>query len=544
MRVDIGIKSPALVAMASAGQRLADAAMNPCGRSAIDIYGDAIAELSRVVLDDSERMPVDLFQAAVLPDFNASWLPSALSDYAIDQAELIGCSAVNIAMSALTACCAALDDAIQIQPTRHPTGWLESARIWTMIVGESGQKKSPGMQCARRPIARIDADLHANSLPEIAAYNDAHDAHRAAVKLWLKDKKGAQPAPPPRPLHRRAFMNEATIAALADVLCDNPRGLLVYREEMAGWLGSMDAFNRGSGMERAAWIEAYDGGLRVIDRSMRGAGSVRVENWGVSFLGATQPGKIRSTAERMSDDGLLQRFIPIVVDGARPAVDRIPDRRAMDDYASIVRGLFEMRPGDGPVTMTEEAISLKETFLAEVSEWQKLMSLPAMMRSHLGKWPGLFARLCLVFHAIECAHGGLSAVQAKVGGDVAQRVGRFMRECLFPHAEIFHAEILGGLDPVQDSIRWIAGWILSTGAESVKNRDITQLHRPWRTMPEWMRTRVAQALVDYGWILSCKGSSWPVNPATHALFSAQAARELHARTVTGKMLASLRARKR
>ena len=44
-----------------------------------------------------------------------------------------------------------------------------------------------------------------------------------------------------------------------------PKGLMLVRDELAGWVGGLDKYG-GDGAERAFWIEAYGGRFKVVDR--------------------------------------------------------------------------------------------------------------------------------------------------------------------------------------------------------------------------------------------------------------------------------------
>lgn len=39
----------------------------------------------------------------------------------------------------------------------------------------------------------------------------------------------------------------ATVEAIAPILLHNPRGLLMYRDELAGWIGDMDRYSKSKG---------------------------------------------------------------------------------------------------------------------------------------------------------------------------------------------------------------------------------------------------------------------------------------------------------
>jgi hypothetical protein len=60
---------------------------------------------------------------------------------------------------------------------------------------------------------------------------------------------------PNEPVMRRVYITDATLEAMLRVAGGNPRGLLNYRDEMAGWYQNMSRYNEGS--DRPAWLEAY-----------------------------------------------------------------------------------------------------------------------------------------------------------------------------------------------------------------------------------------------------------------------------------------------
>ena len=68
------------------------------------------------------------------------------------------------------------------------------------------------------------------------------------------------------------IVNDATPEALAAILADVPRGLLIYKDEFLGLVKSIDAYARqGIGKGKEDFLELYDGGSRIIDRKGNGA---------------------------------------------------------------------------------------------------------------------------------------------------------------------------------------------------------------------------------------------------------------------------------
>jgi hypothetical protein len=55
----------------------------------------------------------------------------------------LGCDPGAMGVTALVVCSALVSDAIKIQPRRHNNKYLESARLWLILIGLISNKKSP-----------------------------------------------------------------------------------------------------------------------------------------------------------------------------------------------------------------------------------------------------------------------------------------------------------------------------------------------------------------------------------------------------------------
>ena len=89
----------------------------------------------------------------------------------------------------------------------------------------------------------------------------------------------------------RYFTQDATIEKLAELLRDNPRGLLVLRDELAGWLRTLDKAGREG--DREFYLEAWNGSaFYTTDRI--GRRTLHIPALTVSIFGGIQPGKLSS----------------------------------------------------------------------------------------------------------------------------------------------------------------------------------------------------------------------------------------------------------
>ena len=151
---------------------------------------------------------------------------------------------------------------------RLKRGWVEPAILWTAIVGDSGTMKSPALELVLRPVR--ERQRHA-----LAEYNDRMERYRNELLeferdlgQWKRSKAGGDPpTKPDKPIADRCWCDDSTVESLVLLLKNQWRGLLMAKDELAGWLTSFDRYSAGSkGGDVARWLEMHGGRPIVIDR--------------------------------------------------------------------------------------------------------------------------------------------------------------------------------------------------------------------------------------------------------------------------------------
>ncbi len=488
--------------------------------------------------------PIDLFGVAQPPELPMDVLPEAIRGYVRDQAELLGCDPAIIGMSAIVAAAACIHDAIELQPKRHDLGWVEQPRLWLAVVGDPSARKSPAIAKATRCVRKIDMGMAEDNASAMADWQWQHEQ-------WKEAKKADKSNPPPepkRPPAQRLVVEDVTIEALSEVLKDNPRGVLCIKDELTGWFASMDAYKggaKGASMDRALWLEAYNGGRHVIDRVQRG--NIIVPNWSVSMIGGIQPDIMRRIASTMGNDGLLQRFMVLVARSAGDDVDRVPDMRAMDQFRTLFDHLSSIQPSGQRIHLSEAAHVVRERVAKLAGRMIKAFDHPHI-QAWLGKWTGLFGRLLVTYHVIECATSGEYPTHRDVSEHTASMVERLMCDVLLHHAIHFYTEVIDAHER-QENVRSLARTILAKAFERITKRDLT-LH--WKTSRklEWWDVRATlETLCNMGWLeadpeaidaADGKPKAWFVNPKAVERFSKQAERESERRREAAAVIREIR----
>lgn len=520
-----------------------------------EIITDGLTSLSAALRRSSSRHeePMDLFSDYETQSLRPEWLPPGVSQYAIDQARVIGISPEMVALSCLVAIAGSISDEFVIQPKPNEAGWTERACLWFMLIAEPGEKKSAAVKRGMAPLHRIDAELSAQFGAKMAEYLPKEKEFRireqdAAKRAAKGEGFEEPPKPPERPKNIQAIFKNATNAALSELLVDNDRGLTMYSDEIVVWFAGMDP-KRDQGESRGYALKAYDGGPEKFNRI--GRGNVHVPNWSYSVIGTTQPDKISQMVAKDPDDGLLQRFM--VVDVRRgvvfPDYDKPADRRLQEQYDDAIRTLWGMKPGPGGsvIQMTPEAAQEFVEFSQFVIGASRSSGLPVMLRGHLSKWEGLWPRLVLIYHCWGCALTGRHPTSIPVSTKTTQRVTAFMKRFLLPQSMRFYGQTVGNNDPVYGLAQKIGSAILARGDTRIQARELHRSVNAWRVSGDAARKAAIQMMKDSGWIVGAEKvgvsgveSNWIVNPRVHELFAARAKEEASRRTNAADTLKALK----
>ncbi len=342
--------------------------------------------------------------------FPADALPETVGNYVMEAAGAIGCDPALVALPLLSALAGAVGTTTRIE---LKPGWWEPSVIWTAIVGDSGTYKTPAMEAAVQFSNERDGAEHRRFAEEQARYEAERQRHEVELKRWQRKAAGDPPGKPTPPVDRRFLIADVTIEALAERLADNPRGLFVARDELAGWLDSFNQYKGGKGADTAAWLSIH-GVLPIrVDRRGGDRKKIYVPSAAVSIAGGIQPPVLsRSLGSLHFQDGLAARMLVAmppksprewteksVPDGVAKSMGRIFDRLWASEGEDAGNG--EIQPRDLP--MTPEARGAWIDF--HNRHGQELTAMTGDLAASWSKLEAYAARLSLVCHLAEWAAG-------------------------------------------------------------------------------------------------------------------------------------------
>src|SRR5215470_20392239 len=223
-----------------------------------------------------------------VPPFDTALLAEALAPWVADVAERVQCPPDFVAVGVFVAAAAVIGRKVAIRPKRQDD-WAVVPNLWGLAVGPPGLMKSPALTEALRPLHRLLTDAHAQYEEQLLAHHfrlaeqkaRRHDLARRLREAFANDaptedlREHFDAAPRYAvPRETRYLINDTTVEKLRELLNQNPNGLLLFRDELSGFLRTMD--RPGHENDRAFYCEAWNGtGPYTYDRIGRGTLHIR-----------------------------------------------------------------------------------------------------------------------------------------------------------------------------------------------------------------------------------------------------------------------------
>lgn len=466
--------------------------------------------------------PFDLFGRFPLPPLPSGVMPGIIENFAFAHARLMGCDPTGLAMAALSVCATALPDQIKLQVNQNSKGWLESSRLWTALIGPPSSKKSPILSLAIKPLAELDKEVFQNWQAEKRRYDATPKENRDG---------------PPPPL-RRVMMHDTTVEAAQSILAGSPWGVCMFQDELVGFFGAMEKYGGGGkGHDRSVWLQSYNGGGYTINRKKNEeTGGIWIPNLSVNILGGIQPDAIKDVFARSIDDGLLQRFLPILL-SSRNVGEDIDTEAEFNDYANLVHELHKLSLEE-TLRFDPAAQAAFRKATEKHLELERIEFVYNKLATHIGKYDGILARLCLLFHCIE--HIEEDDIPVLIAEKTVKNVCDFLHNFLLKHAFAFYADTLHGLED-QKHLQAVASYILAHKKDTVSNRDIQRSGSVLKHLTDKEIRPLFEQLSSLGWVAEQQKtragpSHWRVNPRVHELFKEKAAFEERRRKEVHKII--------
>ena len=461
--------------------------------------------------------PVDLFVDRPVPLFPLEVLPDVFVNFCREKSKQSGFDPGAYAFGLLIAASATLD----MRSTIDVGAFKSPGFLWGGLIGPSGFGKSPVLSDCMRSLKLINSEIETQSMKDLEEHQLLCDG--------IKDKT----LHPPRPPYRQAIVNDTTVEALAVVLNQNPRGVILHSDEMTEWLGRMDAYGSGGGgKDRGAYIRAYEGDSVTINR-VRSSIPLRVDRFSVGILTGVQPEKLSDRFARSGEgtsDGLFQRFLLYRMKESTDAnFSEALGQFTESNVTTAFSRLFDLK---------YQSFVLSDTARFELNDYvnhirRLAKSTPGgRFAEHINKFTGFAVRIALTLHGLHQVtlpqDGGISIKVTKDFLANAQRV----LSVLYRHSEATYGEIERQSGEALSLVRSAGEAILSKHWKEFDRGDLTRNATNWQGSDQRLAEHAIDLLIELGWVADItplkrgvgrkSQGRFLVNPAVHDRFVGRA----------------------
>ena len=231
--------------------------------------------------------------------------------------------------------------------------------------------------------------------------------YKAAHSAWkLRQKQQPQQEEDPEPQPDTMIVTDTTVEILARLMERNPRGMMLHRDELSGWYLSLNQYRAQGGSDRQFYLQCWSGGSYRVDRVTKPP--LFVPDVYLSLYGTLQPEVARKVFKDGDIDGFTARFGLLVFPDMPETVAVVDQRPNYEARNAVERRLRALRAAhrvkEEPLRFDGAAyVVFNRWYLANTNHPERNAGA---FGTHLGKYPGLFARLALVLHFIKHGPGG------------------------------------------------------------------------------------------------------------------------------------------
>ena len=379
-----------------------------------------------LIEEDSIAFTSDSGKTTETPSFPLEIFPKAIRDIIEALEEYENYNVDFTSASFLTVFAAAMGNTWSV---RFMTGWISRPIIYMVLVGSPSCGKTPPLQQAVAPLLKLDGEYDMIYCKEMETYRRWE---RMSAKQREKHSLPEEMKMPQRKCH---VVVDSTVEALIGALRDNPRGVLIYKDEIDSLLSN---FNRYNGSDEGYFLSLFSGTPFKYSRKSNNE-HIFLANPYCSIIGSTQPGRLDEQfgGKRMMN-GFSSRFLKVY-----PEIDKMPSWNdtampdgVLEEWGRIIRKVVTVTPStdqEGKATSIELLFSQEAKL--RVIQWKDEVNNKAYaetdsdaVRALCGKLETYLVRFCLVIQIMHCICGESGMDKIEPGtAELAIRLTEYFR---------------------------------------------------------------------------------------------------------------------
>ncbi|MEI6750765.1 MAG: DUF3987 domain-containing protein, partial [Bacteroidota bacterium] len=298
--------------------------------------------------------------------------------------------------------------------------YTNNTALWWMLVAPSGTGKSEPIDFAMNPFNKIDSTNFKKYVVQKAGFDEVKNLNKRD-----REARNIHETPIP-PVCSQTILKDFTPESMAVVHANNPRGIVLHRDELMGWINDIGRYAKSGEVE--TMLSIWSGKGTVINRKGQDA-ILRIDEPCISMIGGVVVKKLNDLAkDGRADNGMIQRCMFVWPDFCNKqeyskAILPSEYTKAYDDYINKLLSI----PEGNSVMLSEEAELLYEEFyncnVAKANEDEI-----DFIKEMYAKLDIMVLRIALIVHGMKIVcDGNTSAMIEPETMEYAIRVTEYFR---------------------------------------------------------------------------------------------------------------------
>ena len=244
--------------------------------------------------------------------------PQSIQNLIINAEKTVGYHPDYLSAGILSICSTAIGNTVKLSNGSY----LSPSILWEAVIGRSGDGKTHPLEFAKKPLENMDNQNYQSFRKLLALYNNKNE----------KDKSI-------KPAYAKSILGDYTPEKLLESLQQNDKGVLIFKDELIGWVKSFDRYRNGG--DQQMYLELFNGNCVSVDRKTKDP--IRIENASVNVLGGMQPSALKvMAAKNRNEDGFLARFLFVYPEETKPNLftGKKIEPEHEENYTNLITNLF------------------------------------------------------------------------------------------------------------------------------------------------------------------------------------------------------------
>ncbi|WP_297097538.1 DUF3987 domain-containing protein [uncultured Draconibacterium sp.] len=368
--------------------------------------------------------------------------------------------------SAIMATALAIGNKFELQ-----TKYKNNAVFWGMFVGDVSNGKTEPLDICLNYFTQKDNNNYKTFRSQLREFENNKALTRKEQKeLGIENEE--------RPECYQYILKDSTPEAMAEAHRINERGIMIYRDELKGWIDDFGRYSNSG--EQSNMLSMWS--QKGVTYNRKGSGILNIAKPVINVAGGIHRELLHTLAtDNRADNGFLARMVAFFPDNTekQPYNIATPDESLLNAWDDFMHELTIIKTPKTLILPTQTAKLYEAYFNDNVREINK--EVTPYLKGVYGKLDIIVLRVAIIIRAMNYVHEGVttSGIQPREMDAAIQITEYFRATALKVYRQIFGDKKFGTYDKKE-----IASWLVqntkltkTTIAREVLNSSRSQLDR-------------------------------------------------------------------